>query len=77
MHGQKECCAYREAALAAAKNSQMTTVPLTGLLGDVTRFQHRARQSSRQVTDCPKAASPDEQIGSFAFPEALKLFDHK
>jgi hypothetical protein len=27
----KECCAYREAALAAGKNSQMTAVPLTGL----------------------------------------------
>jgi hypothetical protein len=33
MHGTKECYAYREAALAAGKNSQMTTVPLTGLFG--------------------------------------------
>jgi hypothetical protein len=27
----KECCAYREAALAAGKKGQMTAVPLTGL----------------------------------------------
>src|SRR5271170_4235432 len=58
----KECCANREAALAAGKKSQMTAIPFDRSLGRRGTFP-----TPNLRVDCPEARQSDEQIGSFAF----------
>jgi len=69
----KECCAYREAALAAGKKGQMTDrTPVDRSLGDVARFQRQIFALSYRLS---RSRLSDEQIGVFAFQKRRKLFD--